>query len=138
MSRYDLVILSLFHPKVVHGGAQQCAYDLFLNLRKYSHLKVCFIGATSPQTSLRTKASAYLRKVPGAEDEFYFFTGEYDYFWHNCVDSRAVKDLTLFLRKLEPRSVFLSHYMHIGIDLLGTSAWVCMKCCLPAWPMVRW
>lgn len=119
MSRYDLVILSLFHPKVVHGGAQQCAYDLFLNLRKYSDLKVCFIGATSPQTSLRTKASAYLRKVPGAEDEFYFFTGEYDYFWHNCVDSRAVKDLTLFLRKLEPRSVFLSHYMHIGIDLLG-------------------
>ena len=119
MSQYDLVILSLFHPKVVHGGAQQCAYDLFLNLRKYSNLRVCFIGATSPQTSLRTKASAYLRKVPGAEDEYYFFTGEYDYFWHNCVDSRAIKDLTLFLRRLEPRSVFLSHYMHIGIYLLG-------------------
>lgn len=119
MSRYDLVILSLFHPKVVPGGAQQCAYDLFLNLRKYSDLRVCFIGATSPQTNLHTKASAYLRKVPGAEDEYYFFTGEYDYFWHNCVDSRAIKDLTLFLRKLEPRSVFLSHYMHIGIDLLG-------------------
>lgn len=119
MNQYDLVILSLFHPKVVHGGAQQCAYDLFLNLRKYSNLRVCFIGATSPQTNLRTKASAYLRKVPGAEDEYYFFTGEYDYFWHNCVDSRAIKDLTLFLRRLEPRSVFLSHYMHIGIDLLG-------------------
>ena len=100
MSQYDLVILSLLHPKVVHGGAQQCAYDLFLNLRKYSNLRVCFIGATSPQTSLRTKASAYLRKVPGAEDEYYFFTGEYDYFWHNCVDSRAIKDLTLFLRRL--------------------------------------
>lgn len=119
MNQYDLVILSLFHPKVVHGGAQQCAYDLFLNLRKYSNLRVCFIGATSPQTNLRTKASAYLRKVPGADDEYYFFTGEYDYFWHNCVDSRAIKDLTLFLRRLEPRSVFLSHYMHIGIDLLG-------------------
>lgn len=119
MSQYDLVILSLFHPKVVHGGAQQCAYDLFLNLRKYSDLRVCFIGATSPETKLRTKASTYLRKVPGAEDEYYFFTGEYDYFWHNCVDSRAIKDLTLFIRNLQPRSVFVSHYMHIGIDLLG-------------------
>jgi glycosyltransferase involved in cell wall biosynthesis len=119
VSSCDLVILSLFHPKVVHGGAQQCAYDLFLNLRKYSDLRVCFIGATSPETKLRTKASAYLRNVPGAEDEYYFFTGEYDYFWHNCVDSRAIKDLALFIRNLEPRSVFLSHYMHIGIDLLG-------------------
>jgi len=119
MSGYDLVILSLFHPKVVHGGAQQCAYDLFLNLRKYSNLRVCFIGATSPQSKLSSKASTYLRKVPGAEDEYYFFTGEYDYFWHNCQDSRAIKDLTLFIKKLQPRSVFLSHYMHIGIDFLA-------------------
>lgn len=119
MSQYDLVILSLFHPKVVHGGAQQCAYDLFLNLRKYSDLRVCFIGATSPETKLRTKASAFLRRVQGADDEYFFFTGEYDYFWHNCVDSRAIKDLVLFIRNMNPRSVFLSHYMHIGIDLLG-------------------
>lgn len=119
MSQYDLVILSLFHPKVVNGGAQQCAYDLFLNLRKYSCLQVCFIGATSPETKLMSKPSAYLRKVPGTEDEYYFFTGEYDYFWHNCVDSRAIKDLTLFIRNLQPHSVFVSHYMHIGIDLLG-------------------
>lgn len=119
MSHYDLVILSLFHPKVVHGGAQQCAYDLFLNLRKYSDLRVCFIGATSPESKVRTKASTYLRMVPRATDEYYFFTGEYDYFWHNCVDSRAIKDLTLFIRNKNPRSVFLSHYMHIGIDLLA-------------------
>ncbi|EAQ74115.1 putative glycosyltransferase, forming alpha glycosyl linkages protein [Synechococcus sp. WH 5701] len=116
---YDLVILSLFHPKVVSGGAQQCAYDLFLNLKKYSDLRVCFIGATSPETSLNTKASAFIRKVPGAEDEFYFFTGSYDYFWHNCVDSRGIKDLTLFIQNLQPRSVFLSHYMHIGMDLIA-------------------
>jgi len=119
MIQYDLVILSLFHPKVVSGGAQQCAYDLFLNLRKYSNLRVCFIGATSPVTKLRPKSSSYVRKVPGSDDEYYFFSGEYDYFWHNCVDSRAIKDLTLFIRNLEPTSVFLSHYMHIGIDLLS-------------------
>lgn len=119
MSHYDLVILSLFHPKVVHGGAQQCAYDLFLNLRKYSDLRVCFIGATSPESKVRTKASTYLRMVPGATDEYYFFTCEYDYFWHNCVDSRPIKDLTLFIRNKNPRSVFLSHYMHIGIDPLA-------------------
>ena len=79
---------------------------------------MCFIG-TSPKTKLSTKASAYLRKVPGADDEYYFFTGEYDYFWHNCVDSRAIKDLTQFIYNFQPRSVFVSHYMHIGIDLLG-------------------
>jgi glycosyltransferase involved in cell wall biosynthesis len=119
MSHYDLVILSLFHPKVVSGGAQQCAYDLFLNVQKYSDLSVCFIGATSPVTELKSKSSAFVRKVPGAVDEYYFFTGEYDYFWHNCVDSRAVKDLTMFIRNLQPQSVFLSHYMHIGIDFLS-------------------
>jgi len=119
MNHYDLIILSLFHPKVVHGGAQQCAYDLFLNLRKYSQLRVCFIGATSPETKLKAKASTYLRKVPGATDEYYFFTGEYDYFWHSCTDSRPIKDLTLFIRNLNPRSIFISHYMHIGIDVLA-------------------
>ena len=116
--KYDLVILSLFHPKVVQGGAQQCAYDLFLNLCKFSNLRVCFIGATSPVTNLNHKPSAYLRRVSGLEDEYYFFTGEYDYFWHNCVDSRPIKDLTLFIRKMKPSSVFISHYMHIGIDLI--------------------
>ena len=119
MSQYDLVILSLFHPKVVAGGAQQCAYDLFRNLCKYSDLRVCFIGATSPETKLRAKASNYVRKVTGSEHEYYFFTGEYDYFWHNCVDSRPTKDLALFIKSLQPRSVFISHYMHSGIDLLA-------------------
>lgn len=119
MSKYDLVILSLFHPKVVPGGAQQCAYDLFLNLQKFTTLRVCFIGATSPITKLQAKASTYLRKVPGANDEYYFFTGEYDYFWHNCKDSRAIKDLTLFIGYHQARSVFISHYMHIGFDFLG-------------------
>jgi glycosyltransferase involved in cell wall biosynthesis len=118
VSHYDLMILSLFHPKVVSGGAQQCAYDLFLNLRKYSNLKVCFIGATSPTARLRSKSSSFVRQVPSADDEFYFFTGEYDYFWHNCLDSRAIKDLALFISNLKPSSVFISHYMHIGIDLL--------------------
>ena len=119
MSRYDLVILSLFHPRTIPGGAQQCAHDLFLNLRKYSDLSVCFIGATSPQTELVSKPSSFLRKVPGAEDEYYFFTGEYDYFWHRCLDARPINDLLGFVCNAKPRSVFVSHYMHIGIDFLA-------------------
>jgi glycosyltransferase involved in cell wall biosynthesis len=118
-SKYDIAILTLFDPKITAGGAQQCAYDLFLNFKKYTNLRVCFISATSPITKLKPKANAFIRRSSNYDDEFYFFTGEYDYFWHCCKDSRPPKDLALFLEKINPRSIFISHYMHIGIDLIS-------------------
>ncbi|HBH73066.1 MAG TPA: hypothetical protein DDY43_06385 [Synechococcales bacterium UBA10510] len=118
-STYDIAILTLFDPKIIPGGAQQCAYDLFLNLKKYTNFRVCFIAATSPITKLKSKANAYVRRSSSYDDEFSFFTGEYDYFWHCCKDSRPPKDLALFLEKINPKSVFISHYMHLGIDVIG-------------------
>lgn len=118
-STYDVVILTLFDPKITAGGAQQCAYDLYLNLKKYTNLRVCFIAATSPITKLKPKANAFVRRSSSHHDEFYFFTGEYDYFWHCCKDSRPPKDLALFLEKINPKSIFISHYMHLGIDLIS-------------------
>jgi glycosyltransferase involved in cell wall biosynthesis len=116
---YDLAILTLFDPRITPGGAQQCAYDLYLNFKKYTNLRTCFIAATSPITKLSPKANTFIRRSSSDPDEFYFFTGEYDYFWHCCKDSRPPKDLTLFLEKLNPRSIFISHYMHLGIDLIS-------------------
>lgn len=118
-STYDIAILTLFDPKITAGGAQQCAYDLYLNLKKYTNLRICFVAATSPITKLKSKDNAFVRRSSSYSDEFYFFTGEYDYFWHCCKDSRPPKDLALFLEKINPKSVFVSHYMHFGIDLIG-------------------
>ena len=118
-STYDIAILTLFDPKITAGGAQQCAYDLYLNLKKYTSHRICFIAATSPITNLKSKANAFVRRSSNYDDEFYFFTGEYDYFWHCCKDSRPPKDLVLFLEKINPRSIFVSHYMHFGIDIIS-------------------
>jgi len=118
-STYDIAILTLFDPKITAGGAQQSAYDLYLNLKKHTNFRVCFISATSPVTKLKQKADTFVRRSSSHNDEFYFFTGEYDYFWQCCKDSRPPKDLALFLEKINPRSVFISHYMHLGIDLIS-------------------
>jgi len=111
-SNYDLAILTLFDPRITPGGAQQCAYDLYLDFKKYTNLRVCFIAATSPITILAPKANTFVRRSSNDPNEFYFFTGEYDYFWHCCKDSRPPKDLALFLENLNPHSIFISHYMH--------------------------
>lgn len=118
-SNYDLAILTLFDPRITSGGAQQCAYDLYLDFKKYTNLRVCFIAATSPITMLAPKANTFVRRSSNDPNEFYFFTGEYDYFWHCCKDSRPPKDLALFLQNLNPHSIFISHYMHLGIDLIS-------------------
>ena len=73
-STYDIAILTLFDPKITAGGAQQCAYDLFLNFKKYTNLRICFISATSPITKLKPKANAFIRRSSNYDDEFYFFT----------------------------------------------------------------
>ena len=74
-STYDIAILTLFDPKITAGGAQQCAYDLYLNLKKYTNFRVCFIAATSPITKLAPKSNAFVRRSTHHYDEFYFFTG---------------------------------------------------------------
>jgi hypothetical protein len=61
-STYDIAILTLFDPKITAGGAQQCAYDLYLNLKKYTSYRICFIAATSPITNLKSKANAFVRR----------------------------------------------------------------------------
>ncbi|MYZ47060.1 glycosyltransferase [Propylenella binzhouense] len=112
-----LAILTLFHSLLYRGGAQQCAYSLFSALRE-SGEDCLFVAADPDWFAHNRKADSFVRPSGMGANEYLFSLPEYDYFWHRTNSAYAKRTLLDFLSAEGVTHVFLSHFMHFGIDLV--------------------
>jgi len=112
------LIISIFHPELVRGGAQQIAYELFLGLRQRAGMQAVFLAAIDQSHPAYYKAGACITGFDGRPDEYLFLSRTYDYWWHKTADARLLEHYADFLREVRPDVVHFHHFLLLGLDLI--------------------
>jgi glycosyltransferase involved in cell wall biosynthesis len=113
-----VLLISLFHPEIVRGGAQQVCYELFQGLRERDDMDVTLLAAIDEAQTALYKSGARITGFDGREGEFLLLSREYDYWWHKTSNSLVLESYAEFLRLLSPDVVHFHHFLILGIDLI--------------------
>lgn len=113
-----ILLVSLYHPEIVRGGAQQIAYELFEGLRETPGVEPTLLAAVDPSHAAYYKAGACITGFDGRPGEFLFLSRGYDYWWHKTTDTRLLEAYADFLREVQPDVVHFHHFLLLGIDLV--------------------
>jgi len=113
-----VLLVSLHHPELVRGGAQQVCYELFQELRQRPGVRVCLLASTDQSVPGLFKAGARITGFDGREDEFLFLSRAYDNWWHKVGEPLLIESFVEFLNTVRPDVVHFHHFMAFGIDLL--------------------
>lgn len=116
--RLKVLLVSIFHPEIVRGGAQQIAYELFDGLRREQGVEATLLAAVDPSHAAYYKAGACITGFDGRPGEFLFLSRGYDYWWHKTSDPRLLDAYAEFLAELRPDVVHFHHFLLLGLDLL--------------------
>jgi glycosyltransferase involved in cell wall biosynthesis len=112
------LIISIFHPELVRGGAQQVAYELFQGLNARPDTQAVFLAAVDPTFTAYYKSGACITGFDGRPDEYLFLSRGYDYWWHKTSDTRLLTAYADFLREIRPDVVHFHHFLLLGLDLI--------------------
>ncbi len=112
-----VLLVSLFHPELVRGGAQQICYELFEELKQPGILPTLLASVDGSYPTL-FKSGACITGFDGREDEFLFLMQDYDYWWHKTASPRMVDAFADFLHMVRPDVVHFHHFFTFGADLL--------------------
>ena len=113
-----VLLLSLYHPEIVRGGAQQVCFDLFSELEERDDVDATLLAAIDPSLSAFYKTGAVITGFDGRDRQFLYLSRDYDYQWHKTSSRRAVEALAEFLRITNPDVVHVHHFLLFGIDVL--------------------
>ena len=112
-----VLLVSLFHPELVRGGAQQVCYELFEGLRE-GGVEVTLLASVDESMPALFKSGARITGFDGRPDEFLFLSRGYDHWWHKIGDPHLVASFAEFLETLSPDVVHFHHFLTYGVDLL--------------------
>jgi glycosyltransferase involved in cell wall biosynthesis len=115
----NILIISIFHPELVRGGAQQVAYELFRGLNARPDTRATFLAAIDFSQAAFYKSGASITGFDGRPDEFLFLSRGYDYWWHKTCDTRLLEAYADFLRDIKPDVVHFHHFLLLGLDLIS-------------------
>lgn len=113
-----VLVVSLFHPELVRGGAQQVAYELFQALRDTPGVAPVLLSSIDETYPALFKSGASITGFDGREGEFLFLTREYDYWWHRINAPSLIEAFEGFLETVAPDVVHFHHFFTFGIDLV--------------------
>ena len=117
-ARPKILLISLFHPELVRGGAQQVAYELFEGLKERGHTDAVLLASIDASYPALYKSGARITGFDGRPDEYLLLSRDYDHTWHKTGSEHVIEALEQFLRELAPDVVHVHHFMTIGIDVL--------------------
>ncbi len=117
MTHPRILLLSIFHPELLRGGAQQIAYELFEALRD-DGLDVTFLAAVDHQFTALYKSGARITGFDGRPNEYVFLTQDYNHVWYKTGDPSLMESLEQFLLQIAPDVVHVHHFLLFGIDVL--------------------
>lgn len=113
-----VLLISVFHPEIVRGGAQQICYELFEGLKGVPGIEPTLLAAIDPSFNAFYKAGARITGFDGRKGEFLFLSREYDYWWHKSSSPILLESYAEFLELLQPDVVHFHHFLLLGVDLL--------------------
>jgi glycosyltransferase involved in cell wall biosynthesis len=114
----NVLLVSLFHPELVRGGAQQICYELFEGLKAVPGVNPTLLAAVDPSFSAFYKSGARITGFDGREGEFLFLSREYDYWWHKTSSALLLESYGEFLNLVKPDVVHFHHFLLFGLDLV--------------------
>lgn len=113
-----VLLISLFHPELVRGGAQQICYELFEGMQERADLDPYLLASIDGSFPALHKSGARITGFDGRKNEFLFLSKEYDYWWHRSCNALLLESYAEFLRMLQPDVVHVHHFLTLGVDLL--------------------
>ena len=70
LARPKILLISLFHPELMRGGAQQICYELFEGLKQRGDCDVTLLASVDASYPALFKAGACITGFDGRESEF--------------------------------------------------------------------
>ncbi len=116
--RPRILLISLFHPELLRGGAQQICYELFEGLKERGDADVTLLASTDNSYPALFKAGARITGFDGKPDEFLFLMQDYDYWWHKTSSPLVVEAFVDFLEMIQPDVVHFHHFFTYGADFI--------------------
>jgi glycosyltransferase involved in cell wall biosynthesis len=113
-----VLLISLFHPELVRGGAQQVCYELFLGLRDRPNVEATLLASVDSSIPALYKSGARITGFDRRPNEYLFLSQSYDYLWHKVPDPLLIDAYVEFLKLIDPDVVHFHHFLTLGIDLL--------------------
>jgi glycosyltransferase involved in cell wall biosynthesis len=113
-----VLLISLFHPELVRGGAQQICYELFQGLQARDDIEPVLLASIDSSAPALYKSGARITGFDGRPNEYLYLSREYDYWWHKTSNALLLESFSEFLRLIRPDVVHFHHFLTLGIDLL--------------------
>jgi glycosyltransferase involved in cell wall biosynthesis len=114
-----VLLVSLYHPELVRGGAQQVCYELFQGLKGREDVEPVLLAAIDPSFPSLFKSGARITGFDGRPGEFLFLGRDYDYWWHKSSDVLLRDSFAEFLELVRPDVVHFHHFLLLGLDLIS-------------------
>ena len=113
-----VLLLSLYHPELVRGGAQQICHDLFEGLSEIPGIEPTLLAAVDPTMPQLYKSGARITGFDGRPNQFVFLSRGYDYFWNRLDGDDLAEAFASFLTQVNPDVVHFHHFLLFGLDFL--------------------
>ncbi len=123
-----VLLVSLFHPELVRGGAQQICYELFEGLRAVPKVEPVLLASIDDSYPALHKNGARITGFDGRENEFIYLSADYDHLWHKTGSPLHLEAFIEFLETVHPDVVHFHHFLTLGIDLLTVTRRILPDC----------
>ena len=118
-SNTKVLIVSLYHPELMRGGAQRIAYELFQGLQNEAGIEAVLLASTDNAFPALYKSGACITGFDQRSNEYLFLPAEYNGYWYSTSSVRLVEAYCEFLQTVRPDIVHFHHFLTFGIDLLS-------------------
>jgi len=114
--------ISLFHPELVRGGAQQAAYELYCGMRDYTgdggpHT-VTLLSSVEPNIDRALfKPGAIITGMDGRPGEFLYLSDNFEHELFRNQNIRALKWFETFIVEQNPDVIHFHHFLTFGLEL---------------------
>jgi glycosyltransferase involved in cell wall biosynthesis len=123
-----ILLISVGHPELTRGGAQQVSYELFEELRQRGDTQCFLLASVDSEYPSLAKDGARITGFDGRDDEYLFVARCYDEWWHKASDPQAIEAYIEFLETIRPDVVHFHHFLTLGIDLISVTRRVLPAC----------
>lgn len=116
--KLKVLLISVFHPELVRGGAQQICYELFQGLKERDDIEPVLLASVDTNQRSLYKSGARITGFDGRPGEFLYLSRDYDFLWHKVGSPALIESFAEFLDLVQPDVVHFHHFLTLGIDLL--------------------
>jgi glycosyltransferase involved in cell wall biosynthesis len=116
--RPKILLISLFHPELMRGGAQQICYELFEGLKQRGDCDVTLLASSDASYPALFKAGARITGFDGRANEFLYLMQDYDYWYHKTASVVHIDALIEFFETINPDVIHFHHFFTYGADII--------------------